>query len=205
MQSIRLAILSAGILLAASIPCRANLIGTKVTGTLTFNGYGSTNYYDPANGFVPGGVSYLNSAGPTVLLGSETKSTIADFGFADLYDTITATFTSTGLIVVDNGLGGNAWTQTFTDTAFLNTTFVKTFDNFVNGGLSVSLIGDVLTVAWAGTTGDPAFSMGLSFSPTNSTAAVPEPSSLWVLLLIGLAGVGLRKFQKGFRGNAASY
>ena len=202
MQSIRLAVLSAGLLLLASVPCRANLIGTQVTGSLTFNGY-SSNYYDPHNGFVPAGPSYLNSAGTTVLLGSETIQTKADFGFADLYDTITATFTSNGLIITDNGLGGNGWTQTFTDTAFQNATFVQTFDNFVNGGLAVSLSGDVLTVVWAGTTGDPTFTMDLAFSPT--TASVPEPSSLWVLLLAGLTGVCVRKFQKSFRGNAASF
>jgi hypothetical protein len=177
-------------------------MGTQVTGTLTFSGFGSTNYYNPVNGFVPAGPSYLNSGGPTVTLGSETAATLADFGFADLYDTITATFTSNGLVVTDNGTGGNAWIQTFTDTAFLNASIAKTFDKLLNGGLSVSLQGDVLTVAWAGTTGDPASTMDLTFQP--ATTAVPEPSSVWALVLAGVIGVGGRKFQKGFRNNTAS-
>jgi hypothetical protein len=204
LKNIGLALLSTGILLAG-IPCRADLLGSQVTGTLTFNGYGSTNYFNPLNGFVPGGNQYLNSAGTTVTIGSETKSTIADFGFADLYDTITTTFTANGVIVTDNGTGGNAWTQTFKDSAFVGSTFAKTFDNFLNGGLTVTLSGDLLTIAWAGTTGDPASTMDLTFKPALATAGVPEPSSLGVLLLLGVAGAGVRKLRKNFRGKAASF
>jgi hypothetical protein len=50
--------------LAAAAPASASLVGASVTGSLIFPGFEGVNYYDPANGFVPGGAP--NAAAPTV-------------------------------------------------------------------------------------------------------------------------------------------
>jgi hypothetical protein len=183
LHKLRIGVLTAGIVLAATVPCRADLLGSSVTGTLTF-GTGTTNYYDPAKPYVPAG--YLNHAGPTVTIGGLAP----DFGFADTYDTITANFTGNSLTITDSGLSGAGWTQTFTDTAFAGATFVITADNFANGGLQSSLVGDVLTVTWAGTAGDPGSTGGFSYTP----GTVPEPAS-WVMLLFALAVCSLAAFR----------
>src|SRR5260221_540261 len=83
-------------LLAVLTPCRADLLGSVVTGTLNF-GANPINYFNPANGFVPAG-TYGNSApgNNTVIIGP-----IIEFGYVDNINTDTADFTGTTLTVKD--------------------------------------------------------------------------------------------------------
>lgn len=127
----------------ACAPSRADLIGTQVTGSLTFSG-GVNNYFDPAQGFVPG--ADLNSAGATVTV----SATDTEFGFQDGSNTDTADFTGSQLIVEDSqhGIGSYAFEMTFTDPAFAN--IAKVSDTFNDGGISGVMNGDVITLTWAG-------------------------------------------------------
>lgn len=71
----------------------AALLGRQVNGTIQF-GANPTNYYDPANGFVPGG--FGNSGGQPVTIAAGTE-----FGFQDGANMDTADFSDTQLTIRD--------------------------------------------------------------------------------------------------------
>jgi hypothetical protein len=125
--------------------------GTPVTGTLQFAG-GGQNAFDPANNGVPSG--YANSSSPTVTLVSGDN--IFDYGKTGSYNYDSADFNGGTLTVRDimNGSGADPWVMTFTDPAF--TGISKVSDNYINGGITPSIIGDEITLTWAG-----------SYSPTD--------------------------------------
>lgn len=181
---IRFGVISALVLIGCSVPGRASLIGTTVTGSLLFQGH-PLNYFDPANGFVPA-TGYENSSGTTVTIAEPAIEFGAVFPGTN---TDTADFTATQLILTDivNSPGSNVpFMVTFTDTGLLGLTLAKISDTFADGGTSVSLAGDVLTVSWNGgqvNTGTLQAVYGLT------AVSVPEPSS-WALLLVG-AGTAL--------------
>jgi len=163
------------------------LLGTSVTGSVFFNG-GGDNFFDPANGNVPAG--FGNSSGTTVTIVDPG----VEFGLNDGANLDTADLANTTLLISDtceaNECAGNvSFMMTFTDTAFTGLTLAKISDSFVNGGLTGSLVGDTLTITWAGGGGD-SFPNGTTdsgeFSLTSATS-VPEPSSVALMLL----GVGL--------------
>jgi hypothetical protein len=176
--------------LGMSMPAKADLIGTSVTGTLEFITPGTPNYFNPANGFVPAG--NLNTAGPTVAI----SSTATEFGFADLINTDTANFTGSTLTVTDKVLFGAAnWIMTFTDTAFTGLNLVQNSDTFIPGGVTGVLSGDTITLDWAGTIGSGLMTTTFSLVP-GTTTATPEPSSFLMLGvgLLGLLALGRSKF-----------
>lgn len=159
----------------------AGVIGTSVTGSLNFNG-GSTNYFDPSNGFVPAG--YLNQSGTTVSIASPA----VEFGFDDGFNTDTANFSAFQFTIEDSvaGDGGaGAFTMTFVDAAFSGLTLNQATD-FFPGGLSYSLVGSTITINWAG---GPVLG-GDDYTSTFTLAAVPEPST-WALLGFGAVGAGV--------------
>jgi hypothetical protein len=165
----------------------AGLLGSSVNGQLNFGG-NPTNFFDPANGFVP--PSFLNAAGPTVTIAEPA----IEFGYMDGANLDTANFTDTQLFISDTvtSSGSNsALTMTFTDPAFTSVSEVG--DNFP-GGLSASLVGDVLTVTWGGgsVTAGQAFTGAFNIG---SATVTPEPTSLTLLGMgaVGLLGYGWRR------------
>jgi len=168
---------------------QATVIGpTTIQGAIYFAG-GTTNYYDPANGFVPGG--YGNSSGlPITVPGT--------FGFEDGANLDTAAFTTTSLSIEDvtNSSASN-WTQTFTaSTPGFFSGLVETSDSF--DPISYSLTGNTLTVQWGGTdtagTGVADFSFGASATPLPST---------WTMLIAGFVGLGFLAYR-GSKKNATA-
>lgn len=168
----------------------AGLIGTQVTGSLEFGG-GTTNYFDPAYGYVPDG--YLNTAGTTVTIAEPQ----VEFGFDDTANRDTVDFTDTGLFAVDFVLSFGtdlSWVMTFTDAAFVGGELSELSDDFPYGGVTATLVGDTITLSWAGGFVQP----GSSYEATYDfqSPAVPEPSTLliWSLLCgLGIAATLWRK------------
>jgi hypothetical protein len=169
-----------------SLPAKADLTGTTVTGSLHFDGL-TENFFDPAVGFVPAG--FLNAAGTTVTI----SNTAAEFGFNDGANLDIANFTGSSLLVTDDDTDNAAnWVMTFTDTAFLGLNLVQTSDTFTNGGVTGVLSGDTITLDFGGTsTADGLMSTSFTLNPTNAA----EPSGILLLgsSLICLLGVSRRK------------
>lgn len=175
-------------LLLAVTPARADLVGTQVTGT--FNVPGGLDFFDPANGLVGNFGGSLNLAGTTVTI----SSTAIEFGLQDSFNRDWADFTGTTLTIGDNQVptrGSATWIMTFTDTAFYNLTLSKVSDNFVNGGVTGTLDGDVITVTWPGELTGIAGNQAAVFD----LAPIPEPATLGLLGLGLLSLAGLKRFK----------
>ena len=130
-----------GMLSFAATLCRADLIGTTVTGFLGFSG-GPTNWYDPASGFVPA-TGYQNSASNK---NSATVQIVGgnEFGFNDGFNLDVTSFSGSGFTFTDTSVGAqgnNPITLRFTDTAFSGISEISsTFT-----GLTYGIVGDVVT------------------------------------------------------------
>jgi len=170
--------------LALSIAAGASaMAATTIKGELYFDG-GSTNYYDPANGFVPAG--FNNETGSTVAVDGGTE-----FGFQDSANLDAADFTSTHLTITDVVFeDALPWEQRFTASTpgfFNGITLLSS--NFT--GLTYSVAGDTLKLNWVGTnsSSDIPFVAEFGFG-----SAVPEPAT-WAMLIggFGLAGAALRR------------
>jgi hypothetical protein len=188
---VRVAVLGLAAVALLGGEARAGLIGTQVTGSLTFGG-GGTNFFDPANGFVPTG--YLNKTqGTTVTI----SGSAVEFGFSDGANRDTADFSDVGLTLEDlasTAAGGSSSRYVFTDPAFAGLSLVKLTDTFA-GGVDASLRGTTLTInvpAFSGA-GDHVATFGLT---SGASATVPEPSTLGLLALGGLGLAGWRRWKK---------
>ncbi|MFS0754605.1 PEP-CTERM sorting domain-containing protein [Noviherbaspirillum sp. 1P10PC] len=180
-----LALASASFLVVA--PASASLIGGSVTGFLGFGG-GSTNYFDPMNGFVPA-TGFTNSSSQQNSATVTITGNKVEFGFADSLNTDSANFNGGTLTITDVSRNGSIFaTYIFNSTEFAGLTLVETADSFLNGGASASLVGTTLTVITPTFTGSGTFSATYSLAAATSGAAVPEPASI-ALLGLGLLGV----------------
>ena len=157
----------------------SGLTGSSVTGSLTFDP-NPTNYFDPANGFVPPG--YLNTAGTTVTI----QAPAVEFGFNDNVNFDLANFSASQFTIEDvvesSGID-NPFTMTFTDSAFMGMTFNQVSDSFPNGGLTYAIAGSTITLTWAGGPTNP------NDDYTSTFTVVPEAST-WATALVGLGLLG---------------
>lgn len=174
--------------LTAASSATAGLLGESVTGTLRF-GIGSTNYFDPANGFVPAGCLNSSPGTATVVIGDPA----VEFCFQDGANRDVANFGDGSLVITDDVFINAAnWTMTFTSlTAGLFTSLSLVTDTFVPG-LTYGLSGDTITVQWAGTGSPAAFRAEFSIG---TAASVPEPGTL-ALFGLGLAGFAAVRRRK---------
>jgi hypothetical protein len=167
----------------------AGLIGTTVTGSLQFGG-GGTNYYDPANLYVPAS-GYLNSSpgGSTVTIAEPA----IEFGYHDSFNTDTANFTNTQLIFTDASTSGSGpYTLTFTDSAFegvsVATSTLPGMTFGFNGDshtITINLPNGVSAGTWSGT---------FNVSSEDERNPTPEPATLW-LFGAGLALLAVRRVR----------
>ena len=158
-----------------------------ITGSLTFSG-GGTNYYDPANGFVPAG--YSNSASNVVTVVSYPIT----FGFNDSANLDVTTFSSASSFtfqdtVEDSTDNNSIGLQFVSSVPGFFTGFALVSDNFPNGGFSetVSPNGTSITLNWAG----GSVTTDQVFDATFAATAVPGPIIGAGLPGLILAGGGL--------------
>ncbi len=182
-----LAVLAVAVTSFSATSLRADLLGTNVNGTLTFSG-GSTNYFDPANGFVPTGAG--NSVSPNgVVIGPGVE-----FSFNDTINRDVANFTGTGLTVRDACLGSfdcagnNTFQMTFTDTSFGAVTLLTN-----DLGITFSTAGDVITVNFPG---GAVANSNATATFRIATAQTPEPGTMGLVAtgVLGAAGAIRRRF-----------
>jgi hypothetical protein len=173
----------------------AGLVGTSVTGDLEFpTFFGTTNYFDLANGFVPSG--FLNDSGTTVSI----SATEPEFGFASSLAKVSADFTADQLTISNQILafdpnGISTYIFTFTDPAFLGESFKTVSDTFDDGGLTGSLSGDQITLTWPANGGDEPPATMMAVFHIGAASPVPEPSA-WALMLLGFAGLGFVGYRR---------
>lgn len=185
-------LLTIGVICVSSATMRADGLsglGTSVSGSITFSGYGFTNYFDKNNSvhdFVPNS-GYSNSAGGTTFNITPTAS----FGFESSADLDTALFTGSTLTVSDTcipfqktgGCINDPFQMTFTDRAFTGFSLVSN-----SLGLTYTFSGDTITLNFPSGVGGTAV--------LDYTSAVPEPTSLTLLAtgILGAAGAIRRRF-----------
>ena len=167
------------LLLTFVVRGQAALVGTSVTGSLTFRGDPS-NYFDPLYGFVPT-IGYLNASGTTVTV----SGSAVEFGFSDGASIISADFSGSQLTVNDTVEipgANNSFQMTFMDSAFAGQYLSSISDNFP---LSAhSLTGNLITLNYAGAN----LSSGESLTAKFDVIPVPEPSAA------GLAAFAMSAF-----------
>lgn len=188
-MNLKLAIALGALLISG--PANAALNGVEVNGSLQFNGI-PVNYYDSSNGFVPAG--YGNSGGQPVTIGAGIE-----FGFIDGANQDTADFTDTQLFISDAlfGLGAAPWEMSFTSLtagAFGGLSLVS--DGF-NPGLNYGLLGDTITINWAGTDSFDVVTYDAVFDIT-AASGVPEPAT-WAMMLLGFGAIGFAMRRRNRR------
>jgi hypothetical protein len=154
-----------------------------------------TNFYDPANGFVPAGFSNSSSNIVTVV-GFPITFGYQDPGNTDITTFSSATsFTFQDQVTATHTSGNSAIILQFvSSTPGFFTGFAKQGDTFPGGFTdTISSDGTTTTLNWAGTS---PVTNGQVFDATfGTTAAVPLPAAL-PLFASGLAGLGLLGWRR---------
>ncbi len=188
-------LLSAAVLLSVfSLPGNATLVGTAVTGSLSFSGDPS-NYFDPGYGFVPAG--FLNLSGTTVTV----SDSAAEFGYDDGASRISANFSDSSVTINDLiELSGatNAFRLTFTDAAFAGRHLVAGANSLPLSDYSLN--GDVITLDYPG--GNP--SQGQTLTAVFTITSAPEPATPGFIAISALLFLALFRTSKfGLSQNSA--
>jgi hypothetical protein len=172
------------LMLGLSSPAGAGLIGQSVFGVLNF-GTNTTNLFNPANiGLSQGALNELSN--PVTITDGALEFSHVDNGVIGIFlsfrdDSMTFSTDATTSIVAP------AMTISLTSAGFIGLTLTETSDNYADGGVNALLIGDTLTLNWAGTSTSAFYRS--DFDLIESATAVQEPGAL-ALLLLGLTVIG---------------
>jgi hypothetical protein len=143
-----------------------SLIGTNVSGTMSIPGYTGINFFNSSNGYVPAGCNNSGLGSTTVAVSNPNN----EFCFKDGANADNADFTANTLTLTDVSIAGSvALSYSFQLPPGLVTSVTETSDNFQNGGMNFSLVGNVLTL------NQPQFNSGGTFTAvyTFTTACLP--------------------------------
>lgn len=174
-----------GVIAAPS--AQAQLAGDSVTGSLNFNGYGTTNYWDPINGFAPGGQQITQIVGPATWI----KTGVA----------VNASLDATGstLSILAGANNANGWDMIFTDNNPLRIiTGVTPVSSYFSPGLTSSFTASTITIHWDGNGAGPnnGSDGNAEFAITTASTAVPEPGSVALFVSLGLSGAALLRRRR---------
>ncbi len=168
-----------------SLPACASLIGSSVTGSLTFAGDPS-NYFDPGYGFVPAS-GYLNASGTTVTV----SGSAVEFGYDDGTTLVSADLAADQIAIseqIEQSGSNNPFQIVFTDAAFAGLPFTVTGGNLVPTDFSIA--GDTVTLDYAAND----VTAGEMLTTTVGPSPVPEPSTLVLTLTSVVASFALFAF-----------
>jgi hypothetical protein len=171
----------------------AGLLGQDVFGVLNFDG-APLNLFDPANiGLSQGALNEISN--PVTITDGVLEFSHVINGVNGVF----ANFTDNSLMITNDVIPPpfSAWTMSFQSSAFNGLLFSEVSDNFINGGVNATLIGDMITLDWAGPLSTGLFAAEFSLQ----ARAVPLPATL-ILFGSGLAAMtffGRRRKHKSQR------
>ncbi len=172
----------------------AQLLGSSILGTLNFGGYGGTNFYEPANGYVPAG----HGPQPTAIVIDPG----VEFQFADGYSHVDADLTDNTVTLTQYGSNGgtlsgsNSWFISFQNLDSANAFTGAYLIASDVPGATFSLSGDTIILSQPGYA-IQAQSVSIKFGlNTVQSSDVPEPGSVALLGTLGVTGLGLLRRKR---------
>ena len=184
--------LALGVMLMLPSRTFASLIGDDIFGVLNFGGFGATNFWDPANGFVPAG---SNPAQPDAIV-ADPDGGFVEFQYADfangLYGDVDAfTIDIHEFPIIPSGL--NSWNILIGGLDQLGplTAYNVLFDSFDAGSLSILLGTDSVLFSFIG--GEQIPEGRRITIELVGTTVVPEPGTIF---LLGMGVLGLALLRK---------
>lgn len=185
------------VLFAFTRPMLADGIGLSIFGNLSVPSAGSSNYFDSAALGVPPGYGNSTTNG-TVVIGSGIE-----FAATNFQDLFTVDFTGTTVTLTDTCVSAGCGTTPFTATFYSPYITGYTTDSFnfpgatVSYGYDAAYGGNVGTLVFAGSNGFTGGTAVFDYSSVAPPAAVPEPSTLGLVVtgLASSAGAIRRRFK----------